>query len=197
MTLLNPPAIRLSWDQTPDPRPVLRESDPEVFSAIENEYQRQQDHVELIASENYVSRAVLAANGSVLTNKYAEGLPDARYYGGCQFVDVVERLAIDRAKRLFGAEHANVQPHAGAPANQAAYMALLNPGDRVLGLKLDHGGHLTHGAKFNFSGKLYEFHGYGVDPDTERLDYDAIRDLALQVRPQLILTGASAYPRII
>ncbi len=183
------------WDQSPDPRAILKETDPEVYQAIELERQRQQDHVELIASENYVSPAVLAADGSVLTNKYAEGLPGARYYGGCEYVDIVERLAIERAKKLFGAEHANVQPHAGAPANIAAYMALLKPGDKVLGMKLDHGGHLTHGAKFNLSGKIWEFHGYGVHRETEMLDYDEIRDLAREVRPRLILAGASAYPR--
>ncbi len=187
----------LPWDQSPDPRAILKEADPEVFAAIEQERQRQQDHIELIASENYVSRAVLAADGSVLTNKYAEGLPGARYYGGCEYVDIVEQLAIERAKKLFGAEHANVQPHAGAPANIAAYMALLKPGDKVLGMKLDHGGHLTHGAKFNLSGKIWEFHSYGVDRETEMLDYDAIRDLAKEVQPKLILAGASAYPRII
>ncbi len=185
----------LPWDQSPDPRAILKEVDPDIFAAIEKERQRQQDHIELIASENYVSAAVLAADGSALTNKYAEGLPGARYYGGCEYVDIVEQLAIDRAKRLFGAEHANVQPHAGAPANIAAYMALLKPGDKVLGMKLSHGGHLTHGAKFNLSGKVYEFHGYGVSPDTEMLDYDAIRELSLEVRPRLILAGASAYPR--
>ena len=183
------------WDQSPDPRAILKETDPEVYQAIEQERQRQQDHVELIASENYVSPAVLAADGSVLTNKYAEGLPGARYYGGCEYVDIVERLAIERAKKLFGAEHANVQPHAGAPANIAAYMALLKPGDKVLGMKLDHGGHLTHGAKFNLSGKIWEFHAYGVHRETEMLDYDEIRDLAREVRPRLILAGASAYPR--
>ena len=183
------------WDQSPDPRAILKETDPEVYQAIEQERQRQQDHVELIASENYVSPAVLAADGSVLTNKYAEGLPGARYYGGCEYVDIVERLAIERAKKLFGAEHANVQPHAGAPANIAAYMALLKPGDKVLGMKLDHGGHLTHGAKFNLSGKIWEFHAYGVHRETEMLDYDEIRDLAHEVRPRLILAGASAYPR--
>lgn len=187
----------LPWDQSPDPRAVLRTADPAVFAAIEGERARQQHHIELIASENYVSQAVLAAIGSAFTNKYAEGLPGARYYGGCQFVDIVEQMAIDRAKQLFGADHANVQPHAGAPANMAAYMALLNPGDRVLGMKLDHGGHLTHGAKFNFSGKTYTFHGYGVDPVTEMLDYDVIRQMAIEVRPQLILCGASAYPRLI
>ncbi len=185
----------LPWDQSPDPRKILKDADPDVFAAIEKERERQQDHIELIASENYVSAAVLAADGSALTNKYAEGLPGARYYGGCEYVDIVEQLAIDRAKKLFGAEHANVQPHAGAPANIAAYMALLQPGDKVLGMKLSHGGHLTHGAKFNLSGKIYEFHGYGVSRETEMLDYDAIRDLALEVRPRLILAGASAYPR--
>ncbi|MCS7039110.1 MAG: serine hydroxymethyltransferase, partial [Anaerolineae bacterium] len=190
-------SLSVPWDQAPDPRCALRQSDPEVFAAIEGERARQQNHIELIASENYVSPAVLAAIGSALTNKYAEGLPDARYYGGCEFVDIVEKLAIERAKRLFGAEHANVQPHAGAPANQAAYMALLAPGDRVLGMKLDHGGHLTHGAKFNFSGKTYEFYSYGVDRQTEMLDYEAIRQLALEIRPRLILCGASAYPRLI
>jgi glycine hydroxymethyltransferase len=185
----------LPWEQTPDPRAILKEADPEIFAAIEKERTRQQDHVELIASENYVSAAVLAADGSVLTNKYAEGLPGARYYGGCEYVDIAEALAIERAKKLFGAEHVNVQPHAGAPANIAAYMALLKPGDKVMGMKLAHGGHLTHGAKFNLSGKIYDFYGYGVNPDTEMLDYDAIRDLALEVRPRLILAGASAYPR--
>lgn len=190
-------SLPVPWDQSPDPRCALRQSDPEVFAAIEGERARQQNHIELIASENYVSPAVLAAIGSALTNKYAEGLPDARYYGGCEYVDIVEKLAIERAKQLFGAEHANVQPHAGAPANQAAYMALLAPGDRVLGMKLDHGGHLTHGAKFNFSGKTYEFYSYGVDRQTEMLDYEAIRRQALDIRPRLILCGASAYPRLI
>ncbi|NUQ38396.1 MAG: serine hydroxymethyltransferase [Caldilineales bacterium] len=195
MPTIAPPLTRPAWDQTPDPRVALRHADPELFEAIELEHQRQQDHVELIASENYVSRTVLAATGSVLTNKYAEGLPGARYYGGCEFVDIVERLAIDRAKALFGADHANVQPHAGAPANEAAYMALLDPGDRVLGMKLDHGGHLSHGAKFNVSGKTYAFFAYGVDRQTERLDYGVIRDLAHEVRPRMILCGASAYSR--
>ncbi|HIQ11884.1 MAG TPA: serine hydroxymethyltransferase [Caldilineales bacterium] len=192
-----PKSPLLPWDQSPDPRAILKESDPEVYAAIEQERRRQQDHVELIASENYVSRAVLAADGSVLTNKYAEGLPGARYYGGCEYVDIVERLAIERAKKLFGAEHVNVQPHAGAPANIAAYMALLKPGDKVLGMKLDHGGHLTHGAKFNLSGKIWDFYAYGVDRETEMLDYDAVRELAKEVRPKLILAGASAYPRFI
>ncbi len=185
----------LPWDQSPDPRAILKQADPAIFAAIEQERQRQQDHIELIASENYVSPAVLAADGSVLTNKYAEGLPGARYYGGCEYVDIAEQLAVERAKKLFGAEHVNVQPHAGAPANIAAYMALLKPGDKVLGMKLSHGGHLTHGAKFNLSGKIYEFHGYGVSRETEMIDYDAIRELAKTVRPRLILAGASAYPR--
>lgn len=188
---------QIPWDQTSDPRPLLRQSDPVLFEAIEREKQREQDHIELIASENFVSKAVLAASGSILTNKYAEGQPGARYYGGCEFVDVVENLAIERAKELFGAEYANVQPHAGAPANLAAYMALLKPGDRVLGMKLDHGGHLTHGAKFNLSGKIYDFVGYGVERDTERIDYDVIHKLALEMRPRLILVGASAYSRFI
>ncbi|NOZ29041.1 MAG: serine hydroxymethyltransferase [Chloroflexi bacterium] len=181
----------------PDPREVLRSSDPEVFEAIENERRRQLNGIELIASENYVSPAVLAAMGSVLTNKYAEGLPGKRYYGGCEFVDVVERLAIDRACRLFGAEHANVQPHSGAQANMAAYLALLEPGDTVLAMKLDHGGHLTHGFRLNASGQLYHFVHYGVHRETERIDYDEVARLAEEHRPKLIVAGASAYPRII
>lgn len=188
---------RVAWDQSADPRPMLRQSDPEIFTAIEQEKQRQQDHIELIASENFVSKSVLAAMGSVLTNKYAEGQPGARYYGGCDYVDVVENLAIERAKKLFGAEYVNVQPHAGSPANLAGYMALLRPGDTVLGMKLDHGGHLTHGAKFNLSGKIYNFVGYGVERETEMLSYDAIRKLAHEVKPRMILVGASAYSRII
>ena len=187
----------IPWDESPDPRVALHQTDPIAYEIIEQERRRQQDHIELIASENYVSKAVLAATGSVLTNKYAEGLPGARYYGGCEFVDEIEQLAIDRAKQLFGADHANVQPHAGSQANEAAYLSILKPGDRVLGMKLDHGGHLSHGAKFNISGKTYEFHGYGVDRETERLDYDAIRELAREVQPRLILAGASAYPRYI
>lgn len=192
----NPTSYPLTpWHEAPDPRDVLRQSDPQVFGIIELERQRQQDHIELIASENYVSKAVLAATGSVFTNKYAEGLPGARYYGGCEFADQLEQLAIDRVKQLFGAEHANVQPHAGSPANEAAYMSVLKPGDRVLGMKLDHGGHLSHGARFNVSGKTYEFHAYGVDRETEMLDYDNIRQLALEVQPRMLLAGASAYPR--
>ena len=152
------------WDTTPDPRHELRQQDSEVFAAIQTEYRRQSSGIELIASENYVSRAVLAALGSVLTNKYAEGYPGRRYYGGCYAVDIAEDLAIDRAKQLFGADHANVQPHSGAQANAAAYLALIQPGDTVLALKLDQGGHLTHGSAVNFSGKFYNFVHYGVDP---------------------------------
>ncbi len=159
------------------------------------ERKRQNEGLELIASENYVSAAVLGALGSVLTNKYAEGYPGHRYYGGCQSVDIAENLAIERAKQLFGADHANVQPHSGAQANAAAYQALIKPGDTVLALKLDHGGHLTHGAAFNFSGKLYNFIHYGVHPETERLDYDDIAALAEQHQPRLVVAGASAYPR--
>ncbi|MDW8100585.1 MAG: serine hydroxymethyltransferase [Anaerolineae bacterium] len=171
--------------------------DPEVFALIEDERRRQTDGIELIASENYVSPAVLAATGSVLTNKYAEGLPGRRYYGGCEFIDEIEQLAIERAKRLFGAEHVNVQPHAGAQANLAAYLALLEPGDTVLAMKLDHGGHLTHGSRLNASGQLYRFIHYGVHPETEQLDYDDIERLAREHRPKLIVAGASAYPRTI
>lgn len=185
----------LTWEATPDPRKALLEQDPELFEAIDAERRRQQDGIEMIASENYVSPAVLAALGSVLTNKYAEGYPGHRYYGGCQFVDVAENLAIERAKKLFGAEHANVQPHSGAQANGAAYQALIKPGDRVLALKLDHGGHLTHGSSFNFSGKLYQFIHYGVHPETEQLDYDDLQKMAEEYRPALIVAGASAYPR--
>lgn len=184
-----------TWAETPDPREILAETDPEIYDAIDLERRRQFDGVELIASENYVSAAVLAAMGSVLTNKYAEGYSGKRYYGGCEFIDVVEDIAIARAKQLFGAEHVNVQPHAGAQANEAVYHALLNPGDPVLAFKLDHGGHLTHGFKLNSSGKLYNFTHYGVDRETERLDYDEIRSLALAHRPKLIVAGASAYPR--
>jgi glycine hydroxymethyltransferase len=176
---------------------ALEAADPELLVALRAERQRQRDQVELIASENYVSPAVLAAQGSILTNKYAEGYPARRHYGGCEFVDVIETLACERAKQLFGADHANVQSHSGAQANGAAYLALLEPGDTVLAMKLDHGGHLTHGAKFNFSGQLYNFVHYGVSPETEMLDYDVIAALAKQHRPRLILAGASAYPRFI
>ncbi len=176
---------------------LLEAVDPELLNAIRGERRRQCDQIELIASENYVSDAVLAAQGSILTNKYAEGYPEHRYYGGCEFVDVTEELARERAKKLFGAEYANVQPHSGSQANGAAYLALLEPGDTVLAMKLDHGGHLTHGAKFNFSGQFYNFIHYGVSPDTETLDYDAIAALAEEHNPRLILAGASAYPRLI
>lgn len=175
----------------------LAPQDPAVAEAIAHELQRQRDKIELIASENFASRAVMAAQGSCLTNKYAEGYPNKRYYGGCEYVDVVEDLARERAKQLFGAEHANVQPHSGAQANYAAYQAVLKPGDTVLGMNLSHGGHLTHGAKVNFSGKLYHFEEYGVSPDTETIDYDAMKAKALEVRPKLIVAGASAYPRVI
>jgi glycine hydroxymethyltransferase len=184
-----------SWDATPDPRHLLRLQDPELYAGIEAERGRQNEGIELIASENYVSPAVLAAMGSVLTNKYAEGYPGHRYYGGCQYVDVVENIAIDRAKRLFGADHANVQPHSGAQANSAAYLATLKLGDTVLALKLDHGGHLSHGAAFNSSGKLYNFVHYGVHPETEQIDYDELERLAREHQPKLIVAGASAYPR--
>jgi glycine hydroxymethyltransferase len=203
MAMTTTPAARavsegfLPWDEQPDPRAILRAQDPEVFAAIEGERRRQAEGIELIASENYVSPAVLAAAGCVMTNKYAEGLPGARYYGGCEWVDVVENLAIERAKRLFGAEHANVQPHSGAQANAAAYLALLQPGDTVLAMKLAHGGHLTHGTKINASGIFYNFVHYGVSQATERIDYDEVEALALAHKPKLIVAGASAYPRII
>jgi glycine hydroxymethyltransferase len=183
------------WEAMPDPRAQLHQQDPDLYGILEAERKRQNEGVELIASENYVSPAVLAALGSVLTNKYAEGYPGRRYYGGCQYVDLAEELAIQRAKRIFGAGHANVQPHSGAQANAAAYQALMTPGDTVLALKLAHGGHLTHGAAFNFSGKLYNFVHYGVHPDTERIDYEEMQRLAEEHRPVLIVTGASAYPR--
>jgi len=175
--------------------PSLRTTDPEVAGAIEGEVRRQRDGIELIASENFVSGAVLSAVGSVLTNKYAEGYPGRRYYGGCEFVDQVETLAIERAKALFGAEHVNVQPHSGANANLAAYLALMNPGDKILGLSLQEGGHLTHGLAVNFSGRLFEAHFYGVDPATGLLDYDAILAKAKEVQPRAVICGASAYSR--
>lgn len=171
--------------------------DPELWQAIENEGVRQQNNLELIASENIVSKGVLAAQGSILTNKYAEGYPNKRYYGGCEFVDIVETLAIERAKELFGAKFANVQPHSGSQANTAAYLALIEPGDTVLGMDLSAGGHLTHGSPVNFSGKTYHFVGYGVDPTTEVIDYDVVRILAREHQPKLIVAGASAYSRII
>ncbi len=173
----------------------LSEVDPEVARLIREETRRQAEGLELIASENFVSEAVLEAQGSTLTNKYAEGLPGKRYYGGCEVVDKVEQLAIDRAKVLFGAEHANVQPHAGSQANMATYFALLRPGDRIMSLSLAQGGHLTHGSPVNFSGKLFEIHHYGLDPRTELIDYDAARRMAREIRPRAVLCGASAYPR--
>src|ERR687884_832939 len=173
----------------------LSQADDQVFQAIQQELGRQRSKIELIASENFVSEAVMEAQGSVLTNKYAEGLPGKRYYGGCEVVDKVEQLAIDRARKLFGAEHANVQPHAGSQANMATYFALLRPGDKVMSLSLAQGGHLTHGSPVNFSGKLLEIHHYGLDPKTERIDFDATRKLAREVRPRAVLCGASAYPR--
>ncbi len=183
------------WLDLPDPREVLAQTDPEVFAAIEGERRRQWLGVELIASENYVSPAVLAAAGSVLTNKYAEGYPGKRYYGGCEWVDVVEQLAIDRAKKLFGAEHANVQPHSGTQANLAAYFALMEPGDTALAMKLDHGGHLSHGFRLSATGRFYNFVHYSVNKETERLDYEEIYRLADQHKPKVIVAGASAYPR--
>lgn len=184
-----------TWENAADPRVVLHEQDPEIYDLIEMERQRQHDGVEMIASENFVSKSVLAALGSVLTNKYAEGYPGKRYYGGCNVVDKIEDLAIERAKKIFGADHANVQPHSGAQANGAAFMAFLKPGDKVVALKLDHGGHLTHGASFNFSGKIYDFVHYGVNQETEQLDYDEIAKIVEEHQPKLLLTGASAYPR--
>jgi glycine hydroxymethyltransferase len=176
----------------------IADVDPEVWEAMIGERRRQHDKIELIASENYVFGAVMEAQGSWLTNKYAEGLPGKRYYGGCEFVDVTERLAQSRALELFpGAEHVNVQPHSGAQANMAVYLSTMSPGDRVLGMKLDQGGHLTHGMALNFSGRFFEVHGYGVRRDDERIDYDALERQAIEVRPKLIIGGASAYPRII
>jgi len=173
----------------------LKEKDPEIYDAILKETERESDKLELIASENFVSEAVLEANGGVMTNKYAEGYPGKRYYGGCEFVDIAEDLARERAKQLFGCEHANVQPHSGSQANMAVYFTILEPGDKVMGLDLAHGGHLTHGHPLNFSGKLYEFHGYQVEKDTEVIDYDKLIALADEIKPKLIVAGASAYPR--
>jgi glycine hydroxymethyltransferase len=175
----------------------LKRTDPDVYNAIRQEVRRQNENIELIASENFTSLSVLEAMGSVLTNKYAEGYPAKRWYGGCENVDVVEQLAIDRAKQLFGAEHANVQPHSGTSANIAVFMALLEPGDKILGMDLTHGGHLSHGHKMNYSGKFYTIIPYGVSPKDERIDYDALEKLAKEHRPKMILLGASAYPRII
>ncbi len=174
----------------------IEAQDPEIFAAIAGEERRQRENLELIASENYASRAVREAMGSVMTNKYAEGYPGKRYYGGCEWVDIAETLALDRLKELFGAEHANVQPHSGAQANMAVFMALLQPGDTVLGMSLAHGGHLTHGTKVSFSGKLYNAVAYGVKQDTELIDFDEVRAMAREHKPKLIIAGASAYPRI-
>ena len=174
---------------------ALDSNDPEIASALSKEAERQRNNIVLIASENYVSSAVMEAQGSHLTNKYAEGYPNRRYYGGCEYVDIVEQLAIDRAKELFGAEHVNVQPHSGSQANMAAYFAVLNPGDTVLGMRLDQGGHLTHGSNVNFSGKLYKFIGYGVNRDSEYIDYDEVERLAKENSPKLIVAGFTAYPR--
>jgi glycine hydroxymethyltransferase len=176
---------------------ALTETDPEIAAVIEKEYKRQFEHIELIASENFTSRAVMEAQGSCLTNKYAEGYPGRRWYGGCEHVDIVETLAIERAKKLFGAHHVNVQPHSGSQANMAVYFSVLAPGDKILTMDLAHGGHLTHGHKANFSGKLYEIHHYGVSQETEIIDYDALARQAEEVRPKMITAGASAYPRII
>lgn len=184
-----------AWTEQTDTRQVLRDSDPEIYGAIELERQRQTNGIELIASENYVFPEVLAAAGSVLTNKYAEGYPGRRYYGGCQYVDIAEKIAIERAEALYGAECANVQPHSGAQANMAVYMALLKPGDTVLAMKLDHGGHLSHGFHLNSSGHYYDFVHYGLSPKTEQIDYGTIRRMAAEHRPKLLLVGASAYPR--
>ena len=173
----------------------LQQGDPAVYAIVQREAARQQEKIELIASENFTSRAVMAAQGSVLTNKYAEGYPGKRYYGGCEFVDQAEELARERAKALFGAEHVNVQPHSGAQANMAVYFALLEPGDTVLGMSLAHGGHLTHGSPVNFSGRLYHFEAYGVEPESEVIDYDKLMAQACALKPKLIVAGASAYPR--
>jgi glycine hydroxymethyltransferase len=176
---------------------ILKSVDPEIYDIIRRETERQNDRLELIASENFVSEAVLEATGSTLTNKYAEGYPGKRYYGGCEFVDEAETLAIERAKKVFGADHVNVQPHSGSQANMGVYMSVLSPGDTILGMNLSHGGHLTHGSPVNFSGKLYNVVPYGVKEDTETIDYDQVRDLAKAHNPKMIVVGASAYPRII
>lgn len=176
---------------------TIRMSDPELYGAMKSELERQRDHIELIASENFTSRAVMEAMGSHLTNKYAEGYPGARYYGGCEYVDIVEQLAIDRAKKLFGAEHANVQLHSGSQANVAVYLALLKPGDTILGMDLSHGGHLTHGSKASISGKYFNACFYGVDPETETIDYEKAMQIAGECKPKIIIAGASAYSRII
>ncbi len=175
----------------------IHKTDPQIADAIESELMRQRNKIELIASENFVSPAVMAAMGTHLTNKYAEGYPNKRYYGGCEYVDIVESLAIDRAKKIFGAEHANVQPHSGAQANTAVYFAMLQPGDTIMGMNLSHGGHLTHGSPVNISGKYFNIVPYGVRKDTDYIDFDEVRRLALEHRPRMIVAGASAYPRII
>ncbi|MCB6570070.1 serine hydroxymethyltransferase [Eubacterium limosum] len=175
----------------------VKREDPEIYEFMEKELKRQQSHIELIASENFVSEAVMEAMGSHLTNKYAEGVPGARYYGGCAFVDEIERIARERAKALFGADHANVQPHSGAQANTAVYFAVLEPGDLVLGMRLDQGGHLTHGSKVNLSGKYFNFISYGVSPDSETIDYEELERLIAQKKPKLVVVGASSYPRAI
>ncbi len=185
----------IQMEQTP--LTYLKQQDEELFSAMRKELGRQRDNIELIASENFVSQAVMEAQGSVLTNKYAEGYPGRRYYGGCEFVDLAENLARDRAKAIFGAEHVNVQPHSGAQANMAVYFTILDQGDTVLGMNLSHGGHLTHGSPVNFSGVQYNFVEYGVDPETEMIDYDVVAKLAEEHKPKLIVAGASAYPRVI
>ena len=185
-----------SGNQAPPARP-LAEADPEIFDLIRHETERQNSRLELIASENFISEAILEAAGTILTNKYAEGYPGKRYYGGCEYVDGIENLARDRAKKLFRAEYANVQPHSGSQANQAAYFSVLNPGDTILGMNLAHGGHLTHGHPLNFSGKLYKIVPYGVRKEDELIDYDEVARLAAEHKPKLIVAGGSAYPRII
>ena len=176
---------------------IISQQDPEIYDAMMKELSRQEEHLELIASENFASPAVMQAQGSVLTNKYAEGYPHKRYYGGCEYVDIAEDLAIDRAKELFGAKYANVQPHSGSQANLEAYFALIQPGDTILGMDLSHGGHLTHGSPVNFSGKLFNVVSYGVNKDTEMIDYDELEAKAIEHKPKMIIAGASAYPRII
>lgn len=177
--------------------PQLEKHDPEVFDAMMKELHRQQDFIELIASENFVSEPVMEAQGSIMTNKYAEGYPGKRYYGGCEYVDIVENLAIDRLKQLFGCDHANVQPHSGAQANTAVFLSFLEPGDKILGMDLTHGGHLTHGMKLNFSGRYFEAHHYQVNKETMQIDYDALEKKAHEIKPRLIIAGASSYPRVI
>src|ERR1700690_1712432 len=178
-------------------RLLIKDVDPELQRALDGERQRQEDHIELIASENYASPRVLEAQGSLMTNKYAEGYPGKRYYGGCEFVDIAEQLAIDRAKKLFGADYANVQPHSGSQANAAVYLALLQPGDPILGMSLDQGGHLTHGAKVNFSGKLFQAFQYGVHADSGLIDYEQVQALAQAHRPKMLIAGFSAYSRVL